>query len=160
MAETVVIPATKPGRTNPDTLFLQMKIPDFTETELSIVRQTVAERFRKEIDIQVGDAEIRLDPSDRELTVVPAAVWSEGGANFVIFKAGDGDFRAQFFYRVHKQYGTGNRTYDNIGDCVITLLQVQSDHHRNEATAPPVDPGPVAKNGDTDSDSTSYYSGD
>jgi hypothetical protein len=139
-----------------------MKIPDFTETELSVVRETVAERFRKPVEIQVGDAEIRLDPSDRELTVVPAAVWNEGGANFVIFKAGDGDFRAQFFYRVHKQYGTGQRSYDNIGDCVVTLLQVQSDHDRNEATAPPVDPGPVAKPGepDSDSDSTLQYWGD
>lgn len=135
-----------------------MKIPDFTATELSIVRETVAERFRKPVEIQTGEAEIRLDPSDRELTVVPAVTWREGGANFVIFKAGDGDFRAQFFYRVHQQYGTGQRTYDNIGDCVVTLLQVQADHHRDQATAPPVDPGPVAKPGtDSDSDNLEYY---
>ncbi|MCK7579491.1 MAG: hypothetical protein MZV65_29795 [Chromatiales bacterium] len=43
---------------------------------------------------------------------------------------------------------------------MVTLLQVQSDHDRNEATAPPVDPGPVAKPGEPDSDSTLQSWGD
>jgi hypothetical protein len=112
----------------PDPEHMHTKIADFSETELSVIRQTLAERFHKPVEVQLGDAEIRLDPSDRELTVVPVAFWSEGGANFAIFRAGDSDFRCQFFYRVHKQYGTGRDSYDDIGDCVVTLLQVQADH--------------------------------
>ncbi len=64
------------------------KIPDFTETELWVIRQAVAERFRKEVDIQQADAELRLDPGDRELTLCPVVYWRDGKAQFVIFKTG------------------------------------------------------------------------
>ncbi len=39
-------------------------------------------------------------------------------------------FRSQFFYSEAEQYGTGRDEYDDIGTCVLTLLQVQSDHER------------------------------
>lgn len=112
------------------------KIPDFTDTELSIIRQTVAERYRKQIEIQQADSEIRLDPADRELTVVPVVYWQEGRAHFVIFKTGDQNYRSQFFYRVHQQYGTGKFEYTDIGDCVVTLLQVQADHEAKQDARP------------------------
>ena len=28
------------------------------------------------------------------------------------------------------QYGTGKESFDNLGDCVVTLLQVQADHEQ------------------------------
>ena len=39
-------------------------------------------------------------------------------------------FKAQFFYSEATQYGTGKDSFDNLGDCVITLLQVQADHEQ------------------------------
>lgn len=122
----------------------QDKIPDFTDTELWTIRQTLKERYGEDVETQLGDAEIRLYPEDRALTVAPVLVWSERKANFVIFKTAPSRYRAQFFYRGFQQYGTGKHEYDDLGDCVTTLLQVQSDHERKEELEP-VDPGPRAQ---------------
>jgi len=109
-------------------------IPDFTDVELSVVRETVRERFHHEVEINEIEGEVRIDPSDRELTVCPGLYWrGEGRAQFVIFKTGTSRYRCQFFYRVHQQYGTGKEEYEDLGDCVITLLQVQADHAAKEA---------------------------
>lgn len=134
-------------------------IPDFTDMEFSLVRETVAERFQKDVEIFRIEGEVRMDPEDRELVPCHGLYWKERNANFVIFKTGDGRFRCQFYYRVHQQYGTGKFEYTDLGDCVVTLLQVQSDHERKAATSPPVDPGPTAKGpgADSDSDNLEYY---
>ena len=112
------------------------KIPDFTDTELWVIRQAVAERFRKEVEIQQADAELRLDPGDRELTLCPVVYWRDGKAQFVIFKTGAQAYRNQFFYSVREQYGTGRPEYTDIGECVLTLLQVQADHAVKNALTP------------------------
>ena len=103
-------------------------IPDFTDTERSIVEQTVKERYGKPIDVQSADAEIRLYPDDRELTSVPVLYWEARDAHFVIFKVGEKSYRNQFFYTAREQFGTGREEYDEVGDCVITLLRLQADH--------------------------------
>jgi hypothetical protein len=104
------------------------KIPDFTDTERHVVETTVKERFGKPVEVQVADAEIRLYTGDRELTEVPVLYWHERDCQFVIFKVADNRFRNQFFYSVKDQFGTGREEYDDIGDCVLTLLRVQADH--------------------------------
>ena len=103
-------------------------IPDFTDTERSIVQQTVKERYGKPIDVQSADAEIRLYPEDHELTSVPVLYWEARDAHFVIFKVDEKEYRNQFFYTAREQFGTGREAYDEIGDCVITLLRLQADH--------------------------------
>ena len=104
------------------------KVPDFTDSERAVVAQTVKERFGKAVEVQSADAEIRLFPDDRELTEVPVLYWAERGCQFVIFKVSENRYRNQFFYSVREQFGTGRDEYDNIGDCVVTLLRVQADH--------------------------------
>ena len=42
-------------------------------------------------------------------------------------------YRCQIFYSETEQYGTGHDEYNSLGDCVVTLLQVQSDHERQLA---------------------------
>jgi hypothetical protein len=56
--------------------------------------------------------------------------WQERGANFVVFKVAAKRFRAQFYYGEAEQFGVGKDEFDELGDCVVTLLQVQSDHER------------------------------
>lgn len=107
--------------------------PDFTETELAIVRDTVAKRYGKPIDIQLADAEIRPDAAARTLVTVPAVFWSQRRANFIIFRLGKAQYRPQFFYRGYEQFGTGREVFDDIGDCVTAVLQVQADHERQLA---------------------------
>jgi len=106
------------------------KVSDFTDSEQQLVTRTLSERYGKEVPIEIGEAEIALDPESDDLTLCPIIYWEERGAHFVVFKIGEGRFTAQFFYSEATQYGTGKEMFDNLGDCVVTVLQVQSDHER------------------------------
>lgn len=107
-------------------------IPDFTESELWTVHDTLKQRYGREIEPELGEAELRLDPHSSTLTPCPVLFWKERGCNFVIFKMGERAYRGQFFYRVHQQYGTGIDQFDNLTECTVTLLQVQADHEAKE----------------------------
>ncbi len=109
------------------------KIPDFSDTELWTLRNALKERYNEDVPIELADCEIRLNPSDRTLATRSGVYWEARGANFIIIKAGVSDYRSQFFYRGYQQYGTGKHSFDNITDCVVTLLQVQSDHERSQS---------------------------
>ncbi len=106
------------------------KIEDFSPTELDVVKTTLTERFGQEIPVELGDAEIRLYPDDRELVTRPVMYWAspEDDSKFFIAKVKNNEFRCQFFYRGYQQYGTGKDRYDNVGDCVISMLQVHTEH--------------------------------
>jgi hypothetical protein len=105
-------------------------IPDFTDVERKLVAQALLERYGQVVPVEAGDAEIELIPESGQLDMCPVLYWSERGANFVIFKLAANRYRAQFFYSDALQFGTGKESFDNLGDCVITVLQVQSDHER------------------------------
>ena len=107
-------------------------IPDITQSEEWIIDTTLKERYGREVERQYGDAEIRLSPSDRELTSCPVVYWQEDGCNFVIFKTGERLYRCQFFYKPYRQFSTGIREYDDLTECVVSLLQVQADQTAEE----------------------------
>jgi len=108
------------------------KIPDFSDSEMWIIKSTLEERYGEAPDIQQAESEMRLDRGSIELALCPTVYWETGGCHFVIAKAGDRHYRCQFFYRIHQMYGTGREDYDDLTECVVTLLQVQADHHRQE----------------------------
>lgn len=109
-------------------------IPDFSEDELAIIRAVIDERYRYSqlIELELADAELRLKDSTgelaRELTLCPTVFWQVDKVSFVIFKTAPQRYRCQFFYSIHEQYGTGIEEFDNIGECVTVLLQIQADH--------------------------------
>ena len=104
------------------------EIPDITDSERWIVQTTLRERYGRDLETQMADAEIRLHPSDRELSACPVIVWQDDeGCHFVIFKTGDRRYRCQFFYRIHQQMGTGVNEYDDLSECAVSLLQAQAD---------------------------------
>jgi hypothetical protein len=104
------------------------EIPDITDSERWIIQTTLRERYRHEVEVQLADAEIRLHVSDRELSTCPVLFWNgEDGCHFVLFKVGERRYRCQFFYRVHQQMGTGVDEYDDLTECVVSLLQAQAD---------------------------------
>ena len=103
-------------------------VADFTEAEQWAVEATLKERWREQdLEIQLADVEIRMHPQDRELTVCPAMFWEVGPTSFVIIKVAERTYRSQFYYRGFQQYGTGKTDYDDITDCVVTMLQVHAD---------------------------------
>jgi hypothetical protein len=103
-------------------------IEDFTSSEMWIIRTTLRERYGQDIEVQLADTELRLNPYSTELVTCPAAFWNQDGCNFIVFKTGDQRYRCQFYYRVNEMYGTGIEEFDDLSECVVTLLQVQADY--------------------------------
>ena len=108
-------------------------IPDFTEAEQQLIGEILLERYKRLVPWQLADAELQLDPSSEQLTVCPTLYWSQRGADFIVCKLGESRFRCQFLYSENEQFGTGRETYDEFGECVVTLLQVQADHERGRS---------------------------
>jgi hypothetical protein len=105
-------------------------VPEFTDTEQWTIQSTADERWGKDvIELHLADVEIMLNSDDKGLTSCPAVFWAFRGCNFIVIKVGKARFRAQFFYQKDiQQLGTGVDEFDDIGDCVVTLLRVQADH--------------------------------
>ncbi|MDH4285403.1 MAG: hypothetical protein OEV35_08810 [Gallionellaceae bacterium] len=91
------------------------------------------QRYSKPVSVHLADSELQLDPTSSELALCPTFYWSERGAQFVVCKVAASRYRCQFFYSDGEQYGTGRPEYDNLENCVMTLLQVQSDHERQSS---------------------------
>ncbi len=118
------------------------EIPEFKSNGIWIIESTLKERYaaNDNISLKYADSEIRIDSSDRELTVCPVIFWEHESCSFVIIKTAEKNYRCQFFYRVHQQFGTGINNYDDITECVVTLLQALADRDSNQAkkqTIPP-----------------------
>lgn len=103
-------------------------IPDFNDTEQRVVETTLKACFRHDVEVLCADADIHLHSGDHEFTEVPVLYWEGRGCQFVIFKVADNRYRNQYFYSDTDLFGTGREEYDDIGECVLTLLQVQADH--------------------------------
>lgn len=111
-------------------------LPDFTSNEQHIVSQALLERYGKLVTLQLADSELQLEPAPAPPSDCPTLFWSERGADFVICKVGENRYRCQFFYSANEQFGTGRDTYDNLAECVTTLLQVQADHEKTRQGVP------------------------
>ena len=107
-------------------------IENFTESELWIINTTLEERYGKSMELQLADTELRLNPYETGLSACPATFWEHKGCKFIVCKTGDSRYRCQFYYRVHKMYGTGVEEYDDLSECMVTLLQVQADFVASE----------------------------
>lgn len=108
--------------------------PGFTSQERELIRTTLFERYARDMPVQAVDVELLVEAGDPAPTTCPAVYWQGGDAEFVVARvrtpAGP-TFRAQFFYAEGDRieaFGTGHRDYGNLGDCVVTLLQVQAAH--------------------------------
>lgn len=98
------------------------KVEDFTGSEIWTVETTLIEQHG---EAQLAESEIRLNPTDRELTLCPVLYREDDTRYFVICKTAN---HRGFFYRTHQQYGTGVGEYDDIAECAMSLLQAQVSH--------------------------------
>ena len=112
---------------------MQNPISDFSKEMQEYVAGLLEQRYGHQVDLQLADSELQLNPLYEELTVCPTLYWNERGAQFVVYKVGENLFKCQFFYSPSEQFGTGHDSYDDIEKCVVTLLQVQADHERLSA---------------------------
>jgi hypothetical protein len=104
-------------------------IPDFNESELWTVHTTLKERYGRDDEVQLAETEVRLNLHTTDMVPCPAVYWrADDGCHFLVVKTGAERYRCQFFYRVHQMFGTGIDDYDNLTECVVTLLQMQADY--------------------------------
>ncbi|MDH4189675.1 MAG: hypothetical protein OEW21_05680 [Betaproteobacteria bacterium] len=108
-------------------------IPDIDDGERWVVESALRERYGQRVQTQLADVELRLTPGEPVLTACPTLYWEERGAAFVLTKVAGGRYRAMFFYPGEvggEQYGAGRPEYDDLSECVLTLLRAQADHEK------------------------------
>lgn len=110
-----------------------MSIADFDDTELWVILETLKERYGEDREYELTDCELQLNPSDPALTLCPTVFWPARDCNFVVLKVANQEYGCQFFYDRQERYGTGRHQYDNLAECLTTLLQVQADHEKERA---------------------------
>lgn len=114
------------------------RILQIDDAERWVVESTLRERYGHRVATQLADTELRLQPGDATLTACPTLYWEERGAAFVIVKVADGRWRAMFFYQedeLEEQFGAGRPEYDDLLDCVTSVLRAQADHEKERAGA-------------------------
>lgn len=108
-------------------------IADIDDAERWVVESALRERYGKRVEAQLADVELKLSPQDEVLTACPTLYWEERGAAFVIAKVGQGRYRTMFYYPADfnpEQYGAGRPEYDDLAECVTTVLRAQADHEQ------------------------------
>ncbi len=108
-------------------------VPDFGNSELWVVRTTLRERYGQDIEPEGVEVEVRLNPQDRITTPCPGLFWERDDTRFILIKTGERRYRCQFWHRLYQQYGTGKHEYDDLTECIVSLLQTQADHESERA---------------------------
>jgi hypothetical protein len=111
------------------------KVPDFNNNELILIRATLRERFGREIPLQMADTELRLNLASTEITSCPTAYWEVDNCHYLISKIDKSHFHATFYYRLYQQYGTQKKRYDDLFDCIVSLLKAQEQQAQKELGA-------------------------
>jgi hypothetical protein len=108
-------------------------IPAIDDTERQVVESALRERYGQRIETEPAEVELKLAPQDGHLTTCPTLYWEARGAAFVISKVANGRYRTMFYYPADfdpEQYGTGRPEYDDLFECVTTVLRLQADHEK------------------------------
>jgi len=108
------------------------KPPDFTKDEVRLITATLRERYGHDVDVQLADAEIRLNPAIPELTMCPIVFWEMDDCHFLIARVDRHHFINHFYYRLYQTYGTEKKRYDDLFDCIVSLLKSQTEYDEKE----------------------------
>lgn len=108
-------------------------VPDIDDGERWVIETALKERYGGRVEVELAEVELKLAPGDAELTACPSVYWKERGAAFVVCKVADGRWRTMFYYPGDfggEQYGTARPDYDDLAQCVTTVLRLQADHEK------------------------------
>lgn len=106
-----------------------VNVTDFSADEQKLIGDTLQKRYGNPVETQSVDIEF----GDDKVAECPAIYWEHNGCHFIIAKAEENKFFSQFFYDDDEQFGTEKPFYDDLSNCVMTLLQVQADHELKKA---------------------------
>jgi hypothetical protein len=105
-------------------------IADYTDEQVNSVQFLINNRYGEETELHLGDSEVQIDPKIEEVCQCPVIYWNARECNFVIFKTGQDQYRAQYFYTPHDQVSTQQTFFTVVEDCAKAVLCEQSDHER------------------------------
>ena len=106
-------------------------IANFTDREKRVTQTAVKERWGQgAVELHAADMEIGLRPKAKSGTPDLALFWAANDCNFLIVKAGESRYRCPFFYNGLQQMGPDVTDYTELAECVMQLLQMQSDYAR------------------------------
>ncbi len=106
---------------------------EFDDGERWVVERALKQRYGRIVKPELADVELKLAPGDAQLTSCPTLFWEQRGAAFVLAKTGAARYRAMFFYPgdpAGEQYGAGRTEFDDLQDCVLSVLRAQADHEK------------------------------
>ena len=108
------------------------KIPDFTESELQIIATALKDRYGKEVETHLADAEMESSDEAGKVTC-PVIFWRWQEASLLIFKMGQNHYSARYFYDPDEQFHPAEEDFGDIANCVLALLMAQEDHQEHTA---------------------------
>ena len=103
---------------------------DYTDAEIELIRATLKQRYREDIEIFLADCEIQPDNQVSQLVERPAVFWQAMDCNFIVVKVGENNFQGRFFYYPDEHFGDSQQYYSDAANCVTALLRSQSDQVR------------------------------
>jgi hypothetical protein len=101
---------------------------DFDEEELELLAALLERRYGRATAFECVEAELGGDPPQS----CAAVLWEGRGAQFVVCKTGESRYRPQFFLGDAAAFG-GRPEYEDLAECVNTLLRLQADDERRRA---------------------------
>jgi len=107
---------------------------DFSGREWQLVHELLQHRYGARVELDPIEVDVAAGAgADGEPASCPGLHWCERGAHFVVVRTGDAAWRGQYFYDDDTLRGPGDRLFDDLGDCVTTLLRLQADDERQRA---------------------------
>ena len=106
-----------------------VNVTDFSKHELNVINDVLQKRYGSPVETELAD----IQSGEADATAVPAVYWEHDGCHFIIAKSEENKFVSQFFYDDDEQFGTEKPFYEDIYECVMTLLQVHADHELKKA---------------------------
>jgi hypothetical protein len=124
----------------------------FTGQQWQLVRALLQQRYATPVALEPIEADIGAEAEGMAPSSYPGLYWSGRDAHFVVIKTAPDRYRGQFFYASDEMFGPGQRDFDELDDCVLTLLRLQADHERQQCAGLPN--GPLATEPDAGDDQT------
>lgn len=98
---------------------------DFSLFEKNIVKNLINERWSG-VDVELADVEVSRTSSGKSLPY-PALVWEASKCTFVVIKVDESAYKCIFYYLGTQRFDTGVNEYDDLNDCILSIMKVQAN---------------------------------
>lgn len=100
---------------------------NFTQSEIDATKKLVDERWKdKNITVHLADIDYTKE-EEETVQAYPALVWEDKNTTFIVLKMGMLTYKSFFYYLKNKRYDTGILEYNDLQECVTSLMQSQAD---------------------------------